>query len=207
MRAVRTSVAGFTLAETLVALLILAAVSAAGTSLLMGATSTSKQVRETEADIRQLDIAQALIRGDIAALSVRGVKPESGIGEAGNLFGQSSSDERPFLSFVRSGWQNPGTLEARSSLQHVSYHLEDGDLIRTVTVRPDATPSTPVAERVLFRDVENIEMSFERGGVRSPEWIGDAGQPLHVLPDLIEMEIVFEDERTFTMAILTGARS
>lgn len=202
-----SSEAGFTLAETLVALLILAMVSAAGTSLLLGATSTSKQVREREAETRQLDIAQALIRSDIAALSVRGVKPESGIGNVGNLFGNSTVDERPFLSFVRSGWQNPGTLEARSSLQSVSYRLERGELIRSVTVRPDAVRSTPVAERVLLSGVDRIEVAFDRGGVRSREWIGDAGQPLHILPDLIEIKIVFEDERSFEIAALTGARS
>ncbi|MEM1087810.1 MAG: hypothetical protein AAGH90_08775, partial [Pseudomonadota bacterium] len=67
------------------ALLILAALSAAGTSLLLGATSSSKQLRLKEAEARQIDIAQALIRNDIAALSVRAIVRDGGFGRPGNL--------------------------------------------------------------------------------------------------------------------------
>lgn len=197
---------GFSLAETLVALLILALVSAAGTSLLMGATSTTKQIKAREAETRTLDLAQALIRNDIAALSVRAVIPESGYGGAGNLFGQSRDESGAVLSFVRSGWINPQGAEPRGTLQHVSYRLESGALIRSVSTRPDAVRATPVAERVLFENISRIELGFWRGGARSREWIGDAGQALHILPDLIDVEIVFDDDRRLQLAVMTGAR-
>jgi len=61
--------AGFTLAETLVALFILALVTAAGGGLLIGATGSGKQVRERDETVRKLDMAQAMIRNDIAALA------------------------------------------------------------------------------------------------------------------------------------------
>ena len=206
MTASRQTTSGFTLAETLVALLILAMVSAIGTSLLFGATSSSKQLRESEAQARQIDLAQALIRNDIAALSVRGVVPESGFGEAGNLFGQSANQSEPILSFVRSGWIDTAAGEQRSTLQHVSYTVEREQLIRTVTVRPDATRATPRVERVLFEGVQRVELQFVRGGEVSQDWIGDAGQPLSVLPDLIDIEIIFADERVLTLSTLTGGR-
>ena len=46
---------GFSLAETLVALFILALVSSAGATLLIGATGAGKQIREQEAEARQLN--------------------------------------------------------------------------------------------------------------------------------------------------------
>jgi len=107
--------AGFTLAETLVALLILAIVSSAGAALLIGATSTSQDIREQEAEARTLDLAQSLIRQDIAAMSTRGIRPADGFTPAGNLFGEAPRGEEPFLRFVRSGWLNPGLIEPRSN--------------------------------------------------------------------------------------------
>lgn len=199
--------AGFTLAETMVALFILALVSSAGAALLMGATSSGKQVRDRDADTRRMDIAQALIRNDIAALSPRGIRPDDGFSRAGNLFGESAPGRDPFLSFVRSGWINPGGIEPRGDLQAIRYRLESGQLIRDVVVRPDAVQSTPVASRVLMEDVTRIDMRFQRGGDWSLEWIGDAGQPLHVLPDLIEMDIHFENGSSLIIAALTGGRS
>lgn len=198
--------AGFTLAETLVALFILALVTAAGGGLLVGATGSGKQVRERDAAARQLDVAQAMIRNDIAALSARAIRPDDGFSRAGNLFGQSAPGGDPFLSFVRSGWLNPGAVAARSNLQAVRYRLQAGQLVREAVIRPDAVAATPVSRRVLLDDVTRVDMRFQRGGEWSLDWIGDAGQPLHILPDLIEMSIGFEDGASLTIVALTGAR-
>jgi general secretion pathway protein J len=200
------SQSGFTLAETLVALFVLAIVSAAGTGLLMGASSSSKQLRDKETEIRTLDMAQAFLRNDIAALSMRATVPETGFGAPGNLFGNASDQRGPILAFVRSGWVNPQNREDRSTLQHVEYRLENNTLIRTATVRPDAVTGTPRVERVLLEGVSRIDVRFLRGGEWSREWQGDAGQGLHILPDLIELEIVLEDERELVISSLTGGR-
>lgn len=197
---------GFTLAETLVALFVLAIVSAAGTGLLMGASSSSKQLRDKETEIRKLDMAQAFLRNDIASLSIRATVPETGFGTPGNLFGNASDQQGPLLAFVRSGWINPQEHENRSSLQHVEYRLEENNLIRTATVRPDAVAGTPRVERTLLEGVERVDVRFLRGGEWSREWQGDAGQGLHILPDLIEVEIIFEDERELVISALTGGR-
>jgi general secretion pathway protein J len=202
-----SSQAGFTLAETLVAFFILALVSASGASLLVGATGAGKQIRQAEAEARQVDIAQALIRQDIAAMSERAVLPDVRGGRAGNLFGESRRGSETFLQFVRDGWLNPGEVEARSDLQLVRYRLENNVLIREAVTRPDATNGTPMSERALLSDVSDVELSFYRGGERSEAWVGDAGQPLHLLPELIEMTIVFTDGPSLTIAALTGGRT
>ncbi len=201
------SQAGFSLAETLVALFILALVSSAGASLLIGATGAGKQVREREAEARQLDIAQRLIRQDIAALSQRAIQPADGFSPAGNLFGEAPRGEEPFLTFVRDGWINPGNLEARSSLQSVAYSLREGNLVREVTLRPDATRGTPIISRVLLEDISAIELGFFRGTDRSEFWRGDVLQNRSILPDIIELGITFEDDTTLRLAAITGGRS
>lgn len=197
---------GFSLVETLVALFILALISSAGASLLIGATGAGQQVREQEREARQLDIAQRLIRQDIASLSVRANQPADAIEPPANLIGEAPRGEAPFLTFVRSGWINPAHIEPRSSLQAVAYSLRNGQLIREVTVRPDPTRGTPIASRVLFNDVRSIELAFERGGERSVFWEGRAVQARGLLPELIEMEITFEDTTTLSIAALTGGR-
>lgn len=201
-----SSESGFTLAETLVALFILAIVSSAGATLLFGATTASQIVRDREDVSRQIDIAQSLIRQDIAALSPRVVQPANGFSPAGNLFGEAPRGEEPFLRFVRTGWLNPGSIEGRSSLQSVQYVLRNGQLIREASLRPDATRGTPVASRILFEGVETVQLGFVRGDQRSDFWQGDALAATTILPDLIEIEIVFEDQRSLVLAGLTGGR-
>ena len=206
MRAPVSSQTGFSLAEMLVALFILAAVSAAGSGMLVGATSSGKQIREQEAEMRALDIAQAMLRNDIAAMSARAVRQEGGYSPPGNLFGRSAPSPEPVLSFVRDGWINPEGFEARSNLQLVTYRLEGGHLIRRVTTRPDAVQGTPIAERTLLSGVTRVETRFRRGEQWSEQWIGDAGQPLSFLPSLIELSIVFDDQTELQIAAMTGGR-
>ena len=214
MRHVRTTIrsapkqqGGFTLAETLVALFILALVASSGTALLIGATGSGQQLRAAEERAQKLDVAQALIRQDIAALSPRAILPEDGFGVAGNLFGGEATTGDEVLRFVRDGWLNPADLLPRSDLQFVRYRLADGALIREVVTRPDATRGTPVSTRTLLAGVRRIETRFWRGGEVATYWQGDAGQALHILPDLIEFEIYFETGQTLSLATLTGARS
>lgn len=202
----RRAQAGFTLAETLVALFILAVVSAAGSALLIGATSASQQIRENEAQARQLDVAQRLLRQDIAALSPRAIRPADGFSPAGNLFGDTPRGEEPFLRFVRGGWLNPGAVEPRSGYQAIEYVLRDGALIREASLRPDATSGTTVSSRVLLRDVRTVELGFVRGDQRSEFWRSDVGISLNTLPDLIEINVIFENGTDLSLAALTGAR-
>lgn len=202
-----SSQAGFSLAETLVALFILALVSSAGATLLIGATGAGKQVREREAEARQIDIAQRLIRQDIAAMSARAVDPADGFSPPGNLFGERPRGEEPFLRFVRSGWINPAQIEPRSSLQSVAYSLRQGNLVRQVTLRPDATNGTPTVSRILLENVRAIEVGFVRGGDRSEFWQGDVIQAREILPDLVEIAVTFEDDTTLSLSALTGGRS
>lgn len=196
---------GFTLVEMLVALFILGLVASAGAGLLMGATQAGQQVRDQEARVRQLDIAGALIRNDITAMTARAVQTDNGFGEAINLLGESAPSASPLLQFVRGGWLNP-TGASRSHLQAVTYRLVDGTLVRAARLRPDGTAATPVSERALLRDVARVEAGFMRGGEWSSEWNTSRRTSADILPDLIRLQVIFETGETFTITSLTGVR-
>ncbi len=206
MRPVNDPQSGFTLAETLVALFILSVVSAAGSALLIGATTTSQQLRDQEKLTRQLDVAQRLIRQDIMAMSDRTIRPTDGFSDPVGLFGEQPRDEQPFLTFVRSGWINPGFVEPRSGLQAVQYVVRDGNLVREIGLRPDATAATPVSSRVLLNNVRTVELEFLRGDQSSEFWQSGGGARAGVLPDLIELTVLFDDGTSLTLAALCGGR-
>lgn len=196
---------GFTLAETLVALFILSMLSVAGGNLLLRATASGEQLRDREARVRALDVAQAFIRSDFEAMVSRGVEPPEGFDGAMTLVGGETNRTDGIVRFVRSGWMNPDGTAPRSDLQAVRYDLsEDGDLIRTAWLRPDATASTPVAERVLLTGVSEVDIEFRRGSEVATYWEGTPLPPDNVLPDLIELQIRFEDERVLTIASRAG---
>lgn len=206
-RMVSSGQTGFTLLETLVALFILSILSAAGTGMLIGAIDTNKAVERRGSVQQELDLAQAFLRNDIAALSGRAIRGDDGFSPPANLIGRVMPDGQPFLTFVRSGWLNPGNLEPRSTLQAIEYRLEEGRLIRSATLRPDSDPRTPVSEQVLLHSVKSVGLRFFRGDSWSEVWEGDAGQSLHVLPDLIEVELRLEGDLALSVMALTGGRT
>ncbi|MEM5517709.1 type II secretion system minor pseudopilin GspJ [Henriciella sp. AS95] len=200
-----SSQSGFTLTETLVALFILSILAVAGGNLLLRATQAGKQVRDREAVIRTLDIAQAFIRDDLEAMVARGSIPEDGFGEPVSLVGGRTNQTDALLRFVRNGWINPNRVIPRSGLQTIRYELtEDGELVRAAYLRPDPTPNTNVARRVLLDHVETVDLVFWRNGQPSAYWEGRIAPPDNVLPDLIDMRIALEDGRVLTISGLVG---
>lgn len=196
---------GFTLAETLVALFILSILAVAGGNLLLRANEAGKQVRDREAVIRDLDIAQATIRDDLEAMTLRAAETAHGAGGVQLLTGGETGRTDALLVFVRNGWINPGEVAARSSLQQVRYTLSDaGELVREAALRPDPTSATPVARRVLLTGVEGVDLTFWRGQERSTYWEAVPEPPANVLPDLIEMRIRLGEDRVLTIASLAG---
>ncbi|MEQ9315406.1 MAG: type II secretion system minor pseudopilin GspJ [Henriciella sp.] len=196
---------GFTLTETLVALFILSILAVAGGNLLLRATDAGKQVRDREAVIRELDIAQAFIRDDLEAIVQRGSLPVDGLGEPLTLVGGETNQTDAIIRFVRNGWMNPDRAIARSGLQTVRYVVtEEGDLVREAYLRPDPAPNTTIARRVLLNNVEEVDLTFWLDGVPSVYWEGATTPPADVLPDLIDVRIALKDGRTLTISSLVG---
>lgn len=196
---------GFTLTETLVALFILSILAVAGGNLLLRATDAGKQVRDREAVIRTIDIAQAFIRDDLESIVTRGSVPVDGFGEPLTLAGGETNQTDAVIRFVRNGWINPNRAIARSGLQTVRYVVtEEGDLVREAYLRPDPSPGTTMARRVLLSNVEEVDLTFWLDGVSSTYWEGTAQPPADAMPDLIDMRILLRDGRALTISSLVG---
>lgn len=198
--------AGFTLAEMLVALFILSILAVAGGNLLLRATASGEQLRDREAIVRELDVAQALIRSDLEAVVKRGAEPVDAYDGPITLAGGETNRIEGLLHLVRNGWMNPDGTAPRSDLQTVRYDLSaDGDLVRTAWLRPDATASTPVAERILLNNVAEVDLAFWKGDQMSAYWEGTPEPPADELPDLVEVRIRFDDGRMLTIVSRVGS--
>ncbi len=183
---------GFTLVEVMVALFAMSLLTASGVALMSTTLTAKEEISERTTLLRQIDLARATMKFDIGQLARRPARDPYGL--AGDVFFQggvmSDGQGDRLLAFTRRGWDNPGGLERRSSLQYVEYALEDGALIRRARVRPDATPATPERERVVLEGVSEAEIAFLRGDQWSDEWIGAyGGKGATELPQVIRLTL------------------
>ena len=197
---------GFTLIETLIALFVVSLLTAAGAAILMTTLQAGRQVESHTEILRELEIAHAQIRDDIAAMTTRQTVPASGYESAEALRGLPGGADGVFLLFTRGGWSNPDIIEERSDLQRVAYRLENGRLIRTAWLRPDATGSTPTYERTLLSGIQRIDLRYARNGSWSEEWRASALEAGRNLPDVIEIVWTFSDEDSLRQVFPAGGR-
>ena len=150
---------GFTLIEMLVAVLIFALISVGAYSTLDAAQDAQETMRVRGERFIQLQKAITMLSRDYRQLSFRRARDQ--YGERTPIVrgaGDSEKDEI-FIEFTRSGWRNPAQLP-RSTLEHVIYRFEDGQLIRySFLLLDQAQTSTPV-RRVLIDGVLSMKIEF-----------------------------------------------
>jgi len=197
------SSAGFTLAEMLVALFITAMVSTAGATLLVSSSQSGKQLSEFSDELKGLEVAQALIRNDVAAMLPMTFDPDDEFGVAGGLAWTPETSDGSLLRFYRNGWLHAQKTSEQSDLQAVEYLLQDGSFIRFAHL-----PSAKKADfprRVMFTGVDRVEARI----FRKSRWLDEAEfNPFDEVhwPELIELSVFFEDRRSFRIIALSGAR-
>jgi general secretion pathway protein J len=192
---------GFTLVEMLVALVAFALLSAATLAILDGALRSKAALAAAADRLQELQMARAVMKADLAQISDRPVRDAFG-GPPRAGFQVSRASDRPLLSFVRHGWDNPAE-RARGSVQYVEYALVDGALVRRARAHPDMTPETPVTSNVLLTDVSRIGIAFLAGGVWSPEWRTAPGAAPS-LPDAIAFDLELGGVGAVRQAFLTA---
>lgn len=161
---------GLTLPELLVALLIFAMVSTAAVFALRLGVEARDQLKEAEARLAELQIANLLIREDMAQIRLRTVRDEYG-DVAGPPFRggdewrprNEPQGERRLLAFVRAGWTNPGEEAPRSELQYVEYVEKGGALVRRIRPFLDDARGQPRFDRVLIREARGLTLRFLLG--------------------------------------------
>lgn len=142
--------AGFTLIETLVALAVFAILAAGTTTLIGQSLRTRDAVSEATDAQTELTLARAILKDDLLSAVARPARNVFGGATPVSLSAGSVEADAPLLSLVRRGRANPGMAEDRTSLLYVEYRFENGTLVRRTRTRVDATPETPVSDRVLL---------------------------------------------------------
>jgi len=149
--------AGFTLIEMLVALVIFSLLSVGATTAMISSLRTKAQLDQAIYAVKEIETARALMKSDISNLVLRPNRDPYGNPEQYILSGGAET----VLTFTRSGRENPGGLEKRGALQRVAYVFENDALIRRAYSVDNPAPLTPLHDRVLVSDLENVFISFE----------------------------------------------
>lgn len=147
---------GFTLIEVLVAIAVFSIMSALAYSGLQGILNNQQQTDTISVRLTQLQKAIGIISRDLHHLTPRTIRDEFGDRESallGNLGGDSA------LQFTRSGWHNPLNLQ-RSTLQRVSYQLQDEQLVRSSWRVLDRVQGSEADRVILLKDISELEFRF-----------------------------------------------
>ena len=200
--------AGFTLLEVLLAMVISAVIAVMAYEALDGATRGAERTNQAFEEINQLDRVWQTISADM-----RNVLPPDGgniVFQAESLKSPGDDAEQTLLLFKRRGWVNFSNLP-RSDLQLVSYRLAEGKLWRDFMPEfnrelVDIEMEEDAFHQQLLDNVEDVQLRFLHLGLvasngksvlqnndYSEKWLEtwpDATQPAAVgLPLAIEITI------------------
>ncbi|RRT99695.1 type II secretion system minor pseudopilin GspJ [Stenotrophomonas sp. 278] len=178
---------GFTLIETLVALVIFALIGTTAVGLLAWTADQRAAVRERMDRLAQLQLTHSLLGADLGQVAVRPTRRADGDREP-NAFNAAPPDDtrRPLLAFVRRGWENPAQAP-RASMQYVEYRLVEGRLERDARSALDGTLTGE--PQVLLDGVRSARTYFYSYGAWSDGWMG--GQT--ALPRAVRLELELDD--------------
>ncbi len=185
---------GFTLLEVLVAVAIFTVVGAMAMGGYNELYGQSLIVDENMNRVRSVQTAVMRLSQDFAELEPRPVREPVGDGNQPAL----SADGRSLdiVSLTRAGWSNTAGLQ-RSTLQRVTYRLEDGRLYRDQWAVLDRTLATEPLTTMLVDRVRSVELRFlDANRAWREAWPGDrntgpAGQ--RARPLAVEFTIELED--------------
>lgn len=189
--------AGFTLIELMVALLIFGLLASAGVMLLTGSVNAQGAVKQHLDDMALVQRASAAMTADLAQ-----ALPRISRNAEGNFvpafWGQGETD-RPLILFVRGGWSNLGDAP-RPTLQKIEYWLEDGRLVRIAYPMLDgAEPGEPAP---LLEDVVEVAFRYrDHKGAWRDDW--QPSQP-DLLPKAVEMRVTRAAHAPLTLLFIVG---
>jgi len=189
--------AGFTLIELLVSIFILGVLS----TLCYGTLSYVMRTREaTDAAFerqRRVQLAVQQLVTDFQQLEPRPVREP--LGDAYQPAIRADRRTQELVALTRAGWPNSANLP-RSTLQRVSYTLENGALFRSYTTVLDPTLANVLVRRELVNDVVAVQLRFLDG---NREWLDQwpslsaanplNAQPLRTRPLAVEITLELRD--------------
>ncbi len=205
MSCARTSQAGFTLVEVLVALFIFSLLSAATLAVLTTTLTSKAQMADKSTLMKQRASLRILMKADFVNTLAIAKTDEYGqpspVQFAGGDIGNGA-----LLQLSRTGWDNPGGIERRSNLQAVEYIFEKGALIRRVRARFNAVTATQTYDQVLLMGLEQAKFTFFDGEQWNDNWVtGAPPTGVTVLPRLASLELVFKNGDDVRQVFYVGA--
>ena len=148
--------AGFTLLEVLVAMAITAFVSLVAYTSLSTAISGAESARRVAQQIHELNRAFSMLSRDLRQVVNRPVVDEFGQIVPALIGGELAQE---WLVMTRAGWHNSSGAP-RSTLQRISWRVQDGQLIRSYYPVLDRTPGTDPIETLVLQNIEGIGILF-----------------------------------------------
>ncbi|MBO9482389.1 type II secretion system minor pseudopilin GspJ [Salinisphaera sp. G21_0] len=155
---------GFTLLELMVAIVLFSMISTAAYKLFMSVTRAQEATQLVLDDMDKLQRAEIILEKDVLQITRRPVRDEQGLQQAAV---KAPGPGRTLMEFTRSGWQNP-LKAARSTLQRVSYAVEDHQLIRYYWPTLDRVPESTRIRQVVLSGVNSVKVRFRND---HKEWI------------------------------------
>ncbi len=180
--------AGFTLVEMLVALFAFSLLTGAAVALIGFSLNSKDALSEVSGDIRDLQVARAIMKADFAQVVLRPVRGEFGEFSRFAFEGGVRPPGESLVAFVRRGRVNPMGAETRSSLQHVEYVLKDRNMVRRTRSRLDLASKTPIQSTPLIGNVDDVTVSFLSNGIWSGQWRAQKNGSIS-LPDAVAIEV------------------
>ena len=197
----RTSEAGFTLVELLVALAIFALMSVAGVTLLRSGTDTQVAVKARLEGLSRTNRLYNSLESDLAQAVARPVRDAAG--QPVPAFVQSDAAAPGSLfGFVRAGWSNFDE-SPRAGLQRVAYTLDNAALKRVSWPMLDGAAPSDAA--IL---VENVSAATVRFRDDKGEWRDDwTATDADALPRAVELRLTLKGKPETRMLFLVGPQT
>jgi general secretion pathway protein J len=187
-------VRGFTLLEVLIAVAIFTIVGAMAMGGYNELYGQSVIVEQNMARVHAVQMAVMRISQDFAELEPRPVRELVGDGSQGALTADGRSLD--LVSLTHSGWSNSAGLQ-RSTLQRVTYRLEDGKFYRDQWAVLDRTLATEPLTTPLLDRVKSVKLRFmDTNRAWREAWPGAANagpQALRSRPLAVEVTLELED--------------
>jgi general secretion pathway protein J len=196
---------GFTLFELLVAIAILAIISAMAYSGLMQVMNARQQIKVTETRLAEIQLAFLNFERDLRQVVHRPIRDQYG-DERPSMAGQGEY----LLELTRGGVRNPAHV-ARSLLQRVAYVVEDDNLERLNWLVLDQAQDSVPLKQILLKKISSVDIRFlDPTGNWSNDWppaatsaSGSATLPQDALPRAVSVKLDLPDvgniERIFLM--------
>ncbi len=195
----RCDEAGFTLIELLLAISISALLGGMAYSGLDVVITARDRSQESDRRANEVYLGMMTIARDVRHAFPREILDENG--DLRQAF-ESEGDSYHLFSITRSGYHNPGNVQARSTLQRVRYRFDGERLLRDAWYGLDRI-ADEFHTTIVLSEVESLSLRFLRQTAGGDEeytetewidnWVDVSTEDWQILPIAIEWKLQLRD--------------